>query len=206
MSSRFPHLFTPIQLGSKKSLKHRLNFGAHTANMAEGGLPVERHLAYYTERARGGAAMIVVEPVPVHRTGVLTRGNFRHDDDSVIPGFRRLTDACHAHGAVMIQQLYHVRGHGDYDNSLEPSWSPSGFPSFHDSDGSHAMSEPEIEEVVECFAQAARRAYDAGFDGVELMAGYNALIEQFWMPLTNRRKDKWGGSFENRMRPLLWHL
>lgn len=199
MSSRFPHLFSALQLGAK-TLKHRLNFGAHTANMAEDGLPTERHLRYYAERARGGAAMIVVEPVPVHRTGVLTRGNFRHDNDSVIPSFRRLTEACHAYGTVMIQQLYHVGAHGDYDNSLEPNWSPSGFPSFHDADGSHAMSEAEIEEVVECFAQGARRAHDAGFDGVELMAGYNALIEQFWMPLTNRRSDRWGGAFENRMR------
>jgi 2,4-dienoyl-CoA reductase-like NADH-dependent reductase (Old Yellow Enzyme family) len=136
----FPHLFSPLAL-RHKTLKHRLNMGAHTANMAEGGLPGERHLGYYTERARGGAAMIVVEPVPTHRTAVLTRGNFRHEDDSIVPAFRRLTDACHEYGTVMIQQLYHVGAHGDPDNSFEPNWSPSGRPSYHDSDGSHAMSE-----------------------------------------------------------------
>ncbi len=199
MSQLFPHLFEPLGL-RHKTLKHRLNFGAHTANMAEGGLPGERHLGYYLERARGGAAMIVVEPVPAHRTGVLTRGNFLHSDDAVIPHFRRITDACHEHGAVMLQQIYHVGQHGDFDNSFEPSWSPSGMPSYHDSDGSHAMTQNEIEEVIEGFAQAARRAKEAGFDGVELFAAYHALIDQFWTPWSNQRDDAYGGTFENRVR------
>lgn len=199
MSKLFPHLFKPIKVGHK-TLKHRLNFGAHTANMAEDGLPSERHLAYYTERARGGAAMIVCEPIPVHRTAVLTRGNFRHNDDAVIPHFRKITDACHEYDTVMIHQLYHVGQHGDFDNSYEPSWSPSGLPSYHDSDGSHAMSEAEIEEVIEGFAQAARRAQASGFDGIELFAAYHALIDQFWTPWSNRRDDRWGGSLENRVR------
>ena len=112
--------------------------------MAEGGLPSERHVGYYQERALGGVGMIVVEPVPVHRTAVLTRGNFRVDDDAVIPGFRRIVEACRdaSDGAVvMVQQLYHVGQHGDADNSFAPNWSPSGLPSYHDADGSHAMTE-----------------------------------------------------------------
>jgi len=199
MAEAFPNLFKPLDLRHKQ-LKNRVVFGAHTANMSETGLPSDRHLGYYRERALGGAAMIVVEPVPVHRTAVLTRGNFRHEDDSVIPHFRRITDACHEQGVVMINQLYHVGQHGDADNSFEPNWSPSGLPSYHDSHGSHAMTEAEIEEIIEAFAQAARRAKEAGFDGVELFAAYNALIDQFWTPWSNRRDDRWGGSFENRMR------
>ena len=93
MTAEFPHVFEPLRL-RHKTLTSRITFGAHTANMAEGGLPGERHIGYYRERALGGAGMIVVEPIPIHRTGVLTRGNFRHDDDAVIPAFRRLTDAC----------------------------------------------------------------------------------------------------------------
>ncbi len=199
MPTPFPHIFEPITI-RHRTLKHRLSFGAHTANMAVDGLPGERHLGYYLERAIGGAAMIVVEPMPVHRTGVLTRGNFRNDDDSVIPHFRKITDTCHEHGTVMIQQLYNVGQHGDWDNSFEPNWSPSGLPSMHDHDGSHAMAENEIAEVIGAFAQAARRAQQAGFDGCELMAAYNANIEQFWSPMTNRREDKYGGDFEKRMR------
>ena len=100
----------------------------------------------------------------------------------------------------MIQQLYHVGAHGDFDLSYRPNWSPSGLPSMHDQDGSHAMTEAEIEELVEGFAEAARRAKEAGFDGCEIMAAYNALFEQFWAPFTNRRDDAWGGSFEKRMQ------
>ncbi len=197
--NQFPTLFSPLQL-RHKILRNRIVFGSHTANMAENGLPGERHRGYYEERARGGAAMIVVEPVPVHRTAVLTRGNFLHSSDEIIPHFRKVTDAVHAHGAVICHQLYHVGQHGDFDNSYEAAWSPSGLPSFHDSDGSHAMTENEIEEIIEGFVQAARRAKESGFDGIELFAAYNAMIDQFWLPFNNRRDDKWGGSFENRMR------
>jgi 2,4-dienoyl-CoA reductase-like NADH-dependent reductase (Old Yellow Enzyme family)/thioredoxin reductase len=199
MSSQFPALFQPLQI-QHKTLRNRIVFGSHTANMSDQGLPGERHRGYYEERARGGAGMIVVEPVPVHRTAVLTRGNFLHSTDEIIPHFRKITDAVHAHGAVICHQLYHVGQHGDFDNSYEPNWSPSGLPSFHDSDGSHAMAENEIEEIIESFVQAARRAKESGFDGIELFAAYNAIIDQFWLPFNNRRDDRWGGSFENRMR------
>ncbi len=199
MSEAFKHLFKPLDLRGK-TLKARINFGAHTANMAEAGLPGERHLGYYLERAKGGAGMIVVEPIPVHETAILTRGNFVHSDDAVIPAFRRITDACHEHGTVMIHQLYHVGQHGDFDNSFAPSWSPSGLPSYHDSDGSHAMSEAEILETIEAFALAAERAHKSGFDGIEIFAAYHALPDQFWTPWSNRRTDKWGGSLENRVR------
>ena len=183
-----PAIFQPLQL-RHLTLRNRIVFGAHTANMSVDGLPGERHLGYYRERAMGGAAMIVVEPVPIHKTAVLTRGNFRADDDAVIPHFRRITDAVHAEGAHIIQQLYHVGAHGDWDNSLAYNWSPSGLPSMHDSDGSHAMTQGEIAEIVASFARCAARAKASGYDGCELMAAYNALIEQFWSPFTNRRDD-----------------
>ncbi len=199
MAEAFPKLFTPLTI-RHRTLRNRIVFGAHTANMAEGGLPAARHLGYYRERALGGAAMIVVEPVPVHGTAVLTRGNFRHSSDEIVPHFRRITEAVKAEGAVVVQQLYHVGQHADFDNSFMPGWSPSGLPSFHDSDGSHMMSEPEIEEVIEGYVQAARRAKEAGFDGVELFAAYHALIDQFWTPSSNRRDDRWGGTLENRVR------
>lgn len=199
VSRRYKHVFQPLKL-RHKTLKHRINFGAHTANMSVAGLATDRHLHYYLERARGGAAMIVVEPVPVHSTGVLTRGNFRHQDDSIIEGLQRITAACKAEGAVMIHQLYHIGAHGDVDNSWAPNWSPSGLPSYHDGDGSKAASHAEVEELIDAYVQAAVRAQQCGFDGVELFAIYNALIEQFWSPVNNRRDDDWGGCFEKRMR------
>ncbi len=199
MSANYPMLFSPMQL-RHKTLKNRVVFGPHTVNMSDNGLPGDRHFGYYRERARGGAGMIVVEPSPAHRTGVLIRGNFLAESDEVIPHFRRITDECHDHGTVMLHQIYHIGGHGDQDNSWEPYWSPSGFPSMHDPWGTHAMTDAEVEEMIEAFVEAARRDKEAGFDGVDIFAGYNCLVDQFWSPLTNRRDDKWGGSLENRMR------
>lgn len=196
---QYPKLFAPARLRGR-ILRNRIVFGAHTANMSVEGLPTERHIAYYAERAIGGAAMIVVEPIPVHAAAVLTRGNFRHCDDGVVPHFRKVTEAIRSNGAVAIQQLYHVGQHSDADLSYHPGWSPSGLPSYHDSDGSHAMSEAEIEETIDGFVQAARRCRDAGFDGVEVWAAYHGLVDQFWTPWSNKRTDKWGGSLENRTR------
>ena len=195
----FASLFAPLMIRNVR-LKNRVVFGAHTNNMAEAGLPSDQTIAYYEERARGGAGMIVVEPVPVHPTAVLTRGNYLADDDRVVPAFRRLVDTCRPHGPVMIQQLYHVGAHGDADNSFAPYWSPSGARSFHDADGSHAMTLDEITEIQAAFVRCALRAKEAGFDGIELFAAYNALIDQFWSPLSNRRDDGYGGSFASRMR------
>jgi 2,4-dienoyl-CoA reductase-like NADH-dependent reductase (Old Yellow Enzyme family)/thioredoxin reductase len=197
--SQHLNLFKPIQL-RHKTLKNRIVFGAHTANMAEQGLPVERHRAYYEERAIGGVAMIVVEPMPVHRTAVLTRGNFLHDDDAVIPHFRRITDTIHQYDTVILQQLYHIGQHGDADLSFTPNWSPSGMPSYHDSDGSHEMREAEILELRDGFVNAARRCQQAGFDGVDIFAAFHSLVDQFWSSWSNRRSDGWGGSLENRCR------
>ncbi|MFO1170980.1 MAG: FAD-dependent oxidoreductase [Hyphomicrobiaceae bacterium] len=199
MTNPYPHVFEPLKL-RHRTLKNRVVFGAHTANMSHEGLPGERHFGYYRERARGGAAMIVVEPAPPHKTGILIRGNFLHGTDEIIPHFRKITDECHSHGTTMIHQIYHVGGHGDQDNSWSPYWSPSGMPSMHDPWGSHAMTDAEIEELIASFIEQARRDRDSGFDGVDLFAGYNCLIDQFWSPLTNRRTDKWGGSLENRVR------
>jgi 2,4-dienoyl-CoA reductase-like NADH-dependent reductase (Old Yellow Enzyme family) len=194
-----PHVTSALSLRGH-TLRNRIVFGAHTNNMAEAGLPSARMQGYLVERALGGAAMVVTEPVPVHRTGVLTRGNLAHGSDAIIPGFRAITEAVKDAGAVICQQLYHVGAHGDSDLSFAPHWSPSGGPSYHDSDGSHAMTEAEIEDLLAAHQAAAVRAKAAGFQGVEVWAAYHSLVDQFWTPWSNQRDDKWGGSLQNRTR------
>ncbi|PYF08176.1 2,4-dienoyl-CoA reductase-like NADH-dependent reductase (Old Yellow Enzyme family) [Rhodobacter viridis] len=193
------HLLSPLDLRGQR-LRNRIVFGAHTNNMAENGLPGARTGAYLLERALGGAAMIVAEPMPVHRTAVLTRGNYRHDSDAVIAPFRAITEPVRDAGAVILQQLYHTGAHGDSDLSFAPHWSPSGHASYHDSDGSHRMTEAEIEEIIEGHVRAALRCQQAGFQGVEVWAAYHSLLDQFWTPWSNTRDDRWGGSLENRTR------
>ena len=193
------HLLSPLNLRGH-TLRNRIVFGAHTANMSDMGIPGPRVQGYLVERALGGAGMIVSEPVPVHRTGVLTRGNYAHSDDAVIPHFRKITDAVKAAGAVILQQLYHIGAHGDSDLSFAPHWSPSGLSSYHDSDGSHAMTGAEVEELLDAHVAAAIRSQKSGFQGVEVWAAYHSLLDQFWTPWSNRRTDQWGGSLENRTR------
>ena len=193
------HLLSPLQLRGH-TLRNRIVFGAHTANMSDMGLPGPRFGNYLLERALGGAAMIVAEPMPVHRTGVLTRGNFLPGTDDVIPHFRKITEPVKEAGAVILQQLYHIGAHGDSDLSFAPHWSPSGHASYHDSDGSHRMTETEIHELIDAHVAAARRCKAAGFQGVEVWAAYHSLLDQFWTPWSNTRDDQWGGSLENRTR------
>ena len=195
----FARLTSPLTF-RHKTLRNRVTFGAHTANMSVNGLPGTQYGAYLLERAIGGAGMIVAEPVPVHRTGVLTRGNFLAEDDAIIPAFQKILDPIKDAGAVILQQLYHVGQHGDSDLSYQPHWGPSGKPSYHDSDGSHAMSVNEIEEMISAFVAAAVRCRKSGFDGVEIWAAYHSLLEQFWTPWSNVRDDDWGGSLQNRTR------
>ncbi len=194
-----PRLMSPLMLRGRR-LRNRIVFGAHTANMSRDGLPDAQYGAYLLERALGGAAMIVAEPMPVHRTGVLTRGNFRPATDDVIPRFRAVTEPVKAAGAVILQQLYHVGAHGDSDLSFAPHWSPSGRPSYHDSDGSHRMTGAEIEELIAAYVAAAVRCQAGGFEGVEVWAAYHSLLDQFWTPWSNTRDDQWGGSLANRTR------
>lgn len=194
-----PRLMSPLQLRGY-TLRNRIVFGAHTNNMSDMGLPGPRTAAYLLERALGGAAMIVAEPMPVHRTGVLTRGNFLHGTDEVIPHFRKVTEPVKEAGAVILQQLYHIGAHGDSDLSFQPHWSPSGHASYHDSDGSHRMTEAEIWELIDAHVAAAVRCKAAGFQGVEVWAAYHSLLDQFWTPWSNTRDDQWGGSLENRTR------
>ncbi|MBC7478468.1 MAG: FAD-dependent oxidoreductase [Pseudorhodobacter sp.] len=196
--TQYPRLLSPLTMRGQ-TLRNRIVFGAHTANMSDNGIPGDRVKGYLMERALGGAGMIVSEPVPVHRTGVLTRGNYLISDD-IIPHFRKITDAVRDTGCVILQQQYHVGAHGDSDLSFAPHWSPSGGPSYHDSDGSHAMTETEINELLDAHVSAAIRSKKSGFQGVEVWAAYHSLLDQFWTPWSNLRSDQWGGTLENRTR------
>ncbi|MBT6509348.1 MAG: oxidoreductase, partial [Rhodospirillaceae bacterium] len=198
MSEHLPYLFQPLKL-RHKTLRNRLTFGPHLANMSHEGLPGPRHLGYYAERARGGVGLIVMEGQSVEAHGALTRGRFKASDE-IVPGLAAIADAVHEHGAVVVQQLNHSGQHADGDNSWLPNWSVSGLPSLKDGSGSHAMNEAEIETVLAHYVAAALRAKKAGLDGIDVLAAYNTLPDQFWSPLTNRRDDRWGGSLENRCR------
>lgn len=165
-------------------------------------VPGERHVYYYAERARGGVGLIIQEGSMVHRSSETGRQP-RVSDPRSIPRLRRIVEVVHAQEAKIFLQLWHAGGHALNRLSMEPTLAPSQVPALPRFSIPKAMDEKDIEAVQAGFAQAARNAREAGYDGVELHAGTSYLIFQFLSPFYNKRKDRYGGPLENRMRFLL---
>jgi len=181
-------------------LRNRIVFAAHAANLGEEAapgapplwhLPQERARAYYAARAKGGAAIVVVEPLPVQAEAVWRRASLPSADARLLPHLSALAAAIRQEGALALLQLEHPGANGDFDNAHLPLASPSGGPSHASFHGSRPMSEADIEATLAAFAAAAALAREAGFDGVELGAGARSLFEQFWSPVLNERDDGW---------------
>ena len=192
-------LFTPGTIG-KVEVRNRIVFQPHfTALGTTEGMPSLRHVAYHEERARGGVGLIVFESQAVHPTGKMS-GRFVHAwDPAVVPNYRTIADAVHRHGAKIFGQLTH----GGHTSLLRPPaimWAPSQMPepsSFHTT---KAMDLADIRATVDGFATAAVNAREGGFDGVEIKVAHDGLLRSFASPFFNRRTDRYGGSFENRLR------
>ncbi|SDP60561.1 oxidoreductase [Desulforhopalus singaporensis] len=192
-----PDLTAPLSSGNLQ-LPNRLCFSGHVTNLSDGPFLSDRHLAYFRQRLSGNIGMLVNDPLPVHPSSDTLRTKLTLNAETT-QSFTALTKACQSHNVKAVQQLYHAGAHGFAKTSFHPSWSPGGAPSLHDQDTSHKMSGEEIDILIESFVTHALNAQEAGFDGIEIVAGANMLFEQFWSPLTNPRDDRWGGTFEKRM-------
>jgi len=195
----FPQLFEPIRIGPL-TVPNRILMPAMGTMFSLDGKLNEQHCRFYERRAQGGAGVIVVGPVSVDFVGsggiILSLR-----DDSAIPDFRKLADRIHAAGSRVMAQLFHA---GRYSFSMfldgqEPV-APSAVRSRYTGEMPRAMTLEDIERVEEAFASAARRAREAGLDGVEIIGSAGYLISQFLSPVTNQRTDRYGGSEENRAR------
>ena len=168
------------------------------------GLANDRHLIHYASRAAGGTALIIVEATGVRPDGRITDRCLGIWDDSQVEGLRRIVNACHAEGAMAAIQLNHAGrkctacpDQGDY--TLAPS--AIAFDSTYRLP--REMNQEDMDQVKEAFCDGARRAHAAGFDAIEIHAAHGFLLSSFFSPVTNRRKDHYGGSLENRARYLL---
>jgi 2,4-dienoyl-CoA reductase-like NADH-dependent reductase (Old Yellow Enzyme family) len=199
-STSFPLLFTPLELRGHE-LRNRVVFTAHTASFSQDGVPGPRVCAYYEARAAGGAAMIVMEPLPVLPSGGVTPQNYRFDDDRFVPGLRAVAAAVHRHATVLISQLYHLGPNADPTATMQELWSVSGGPPPGAAPGRmREIDGNDIDALVDAHVRAARAAVAAGVDGVECMFAYDTLVDGFMSVARNRRDDGYGGSFENRLR------
>jgi N-ethylmaleimide reductase len=207
---RTPKLFTPLDAGALH-LKNRVVMAPLTRNRAlrEGDVPAPLAVDYYRQRA--GDGLIISEGTQIGATGqgyIWTPGIY---SAAQIDGWRKVTDAVHAAGGTIVAQIWHV---GRVSHvSLQPGGAASVGPSAHRAetrtfDGKEftPVSEPralaldEIPGVVADYAQAARNAREAGFDGIEIHGANGYLVDQFMRPSANTRTDAYGGSVENRTR------
>ena len=207
---RTPNLFTPFQLGPYE-LRNRMVMAPMTRSRAgEGNVPTALMAEYYAQRA--GAGLIVTEGSQVSPEGVGYPNTPGIHTDAQVDGWRTITQAVHARGGRIFLQLWHV-GRVSHP-SLQPGGQLPLAPSAIGIEGEmlytaagpvpyvtpRALETDEIAGVVEQFAEGARRAYRAGFDGVELHGANGYLVDQFLRDGSNHRTDRYGGSPENRAR------
>jgi 2,4-dienoyl-CoA reductase-like NADH-dependent reductase (Old Yellow Enzyme family) len=201
-------LFSPLVLRSGGTLRNRVAKAAMEEGMAgDSQLPDERLISLYRRWGEGGAGLLITGNVMVHAEAMTGPGGIVLDDRAPIDPFARWADAGKAGGAAMWMQISHP-GRQVLAQMPGVTWAPSAVAMEL---GKHskrfarpvAMTAAQIEETVERFATSARRAQEAGFDGVEIHAAHGYLISQFLSPLANKREDEWGGPLENRARLLL---
>jgi len=192
-------LFTPIKVG-KMELKNRIVMPAMHYLPSWEGMLLPHHTDYFVERAQGGAALIIIGGCTIDEySGAPNMISVR--DDKFIPGLAALVKAVQTHGSKIAAQLYHA---GRFVHSMllggKQSVSSSPVRSKFTGETPRQLSIPEIKQIQKNYALAAARVQRAGFDAVEVIAAAGYLISQFLSPIVNRRKDEYGGEYENRMR------
>lgn len=196
----FRYLFSPLKIG-KVVVKNRIYNPPHATIFAdENFLPTEKQVYYYAERAKGGAGMIVIGGSVVHRNSLAHIGFNLVSDERSIPRYQKIAEAVHAHGAIILSQLSHHGRQTTNTYSRLPSISPSPIPCMLYRETPKEMEKEDMEEVLQGFVRGAKNVQQAGFDGVEIYAAHGYLLSQFLSPHTNKRKDEYGGTLENRMR------
>jgi len=191
-------LFTPGKIGSL-TLPNRLVRSATAEGMADAdGRPQLRLQALYQELARGGVGLIVTGHMYVHPSGKVHPGMTGIYSDDLIHDLAALADAVHREGGRIAVQIRH----GGWRCSREvvpETIAPSAVDAPFLKSLAREMTPDEISLVIGAFGQAARRAQEAGFDGVQISAAHGFLISEFLSPFANRRTDEWGGDRERRM-------
>ena len=204
-------LFTPITLRSL-TVRNRVWVAPMCQySAADDGLPHDWHLVHLGSFARGGAGLVMTEATAVSPEGRISAADTGIWDERQMRAWTRVVDFVHGQGAAAAIQLAHA---GRKASTLPPfegrgwvpvaegGWQPLapsavGYPGLGDP---RAMDEADIDKVVDDFTAAARRSVEAGFDTVEVHAAHGYLLHQFMSPLSNRRQDEYGGSFDNRVR------
>ena len=204
-ATQLKKLFEPCQIGQMQ-LKNRIVMPPIGTGYAEEvGYIGQRSINYYEARARGGVGLIIIEGTA---PDLQCRGPHQPTlgDDSYIPGWQELIGVIHKHGARVVAQLHHSSMETRGGERIQVSPSPVIVPARGvgvSGKTPHELTTDEIGEIILWFTGAAKRANEAGFDGIEIHAAHHYLIASFLSPATNGRQDKYGGTEENRARFLV---
>jgi len=201
MSSQFKHLFQPYPFRTFE-VKNRVVMPPMAIYIPGcEGFVRQRLIDYYEARAKGGVGYIVVNATVVSEPSGRSHPNqTRISNDKYIPGFKKLVDRIHAYDVPAALQLYHA-GRQRYGIIAGlPTLSPSGIPDPVRKDPARAITVEEIHELIEEYAQAARRSQEAGFEAVEFHCAHGYLLAGFLSPFQNKRTDKYGGDVWGRTR------
>lgn len=198
----YDKLFSPVRIG-RVEIKNRVAMTAMGVNLAAAGGGVNDDIiAFYEARARGGVGLIVSGLCRVmDGAGASEDCQIAARNGRDLQGLERLMDTVHKYGTKMFIQLHHPGRNYALDGEQPVSASAVEYPGTGKTP--RALTAPEIEQIEQAFVNGARIAQMAGADGVELHGAHGYLINSFLSPYLNRRDDRYGGSFENRMRFLL---
>jgi 2,4-dienoyl-CoA reductase-like NADH-dependent reductase (Old Yellow Enzyme family) len=208
------NLFTPLKI-KDITLKNRLTISPMCQYSSVDGFANNWHLVHYGSRAVGGAGLIIQEATAVTPEGRITPGDLGIYSDEHIEKLRQITRFIEAHGAIPGIQIAHAGRKGSCSRPWEGGtqlglneggWdtiAPSALTFNTEDRVPQVLDKKGIVDIMDCFAKAAHRAIEAGYKVLEIHSAHGYLIHEFLSPLSNHRKDEYGGSFENRIRLLL---
>ena len=191
----FPHLLAPLDLG-RTVLRNRVLMGSMHTRIDTQDQPVRRMAAFYGERARGGAALIVTGGCSPNEEGLIEPGAPKLVTEEETHEHKPVTDEVHKYGGKIVLQLLHAGRNGKIDGLV----GASDIRSPINTRTPRALSTEEVGQTVQDFVRCAQLAERAGYDGVEVMGSEGYLVNQFTTERCNNRTDEWGGSAANRRR------
>lgn len=193
--SLYPHLLKPLDLGFT-TLKNRVLMGSMHVGLEEAPGGYERMAAFYAERAKGDVGLIVTGGIAPNQAGLTFAHASKLDSTEEAEKHKIITEAVHAAGGKIALQILHT-GRYSYQPEIV---APSAIQAPINPIKPKAMTSAEVQQTIDDFANCAKLAQYAGYDGVEIMGSEGYLINEFIAARTNHRDDEWGGSYENRIR------
>ena len=193
--SKYKHIFEPLDLGFT-TLKNRILMGSMHTGLEEEKNGIDKIATYYAERAKGGVGLIVTGGIAPNIQGWTGPFSARMSTNKHAKHHKKITEAVHAEGGKICMQILHAGRYGYHPFNVAPSKIKAPINRFTP----FKLKESGVQRTIRDFVNSAKLSKIAGYDGVEIMGSEGYLINQFIAKRTNKRNDKWGGDYENRMR------